>query len=672
MKKIFETNFAGKKLIIETGSLARRANGSVLVKYGDSIVLTAVTASKEPKKGLDFFPLSVEYSEKTYADPNNFPNVSKRSGKPSDKEVLIRRAIDRGIRPLFPEGFKNEVNVNNMVLKKGEETSSQLAAMLGTAAALAISDVPFNGPIASVNIGMKGDKIAINPSPKMLKESDLALVLSGKKDKITMIEAKANEVSEDKMLTAIMEGQKEINKIVHFIENMKKEIGKPKFEFSKENPFKTPKGLADAFKEKLREVLYIDDNQKRNDKLEKVEKEFIIKFTDYYSKKYPNIDLESIGREEHNKIKKETIRKLLLKEGRRIDGRKVNEVRNLFGEVGVLPHTHGSAVFERGETQVLSTVTLGPSRGRDNFVHYYNFPGFSTGEAKTTRATSARELGHGALVIKAIEPVLPNSKEFPYSVAAISEVLASNGSSSQASICGTTLALLDAGVPLKAPVAGIAAGLVSEKNNIDNHVTLLDLQGIEDAYGDMDFKVAGTKNGITAIQMDTKIDGLNKTVIKEALEITKKGRHQILDQVITKLVPEGKTKIPTNIPKVTEIAIDPKKKGLVIGKKGATIKRISSESNTKIEVKEDGKVLIYSNNEVDIKKAIKLINEVVGIDKKPELTNNIQKASQQINNGIKRNGRKIAFTGKRKNKMERQMQHKLMTKSNNKQKQVAM
>jgi polyribonucleotide nucleotidyltransferase len=562
MNKVYTTEFAGKKLTIETGKMAQFANGAVLVKHGDTAILSTALAAKNTKKGLDFFPLSVDFDERDYAFGKIPGGNGKREGKPSDESILIARAIDRPIRPLFPKDFRNEVQISNILMSKDKDCSSLITAMMGTSAALSISDIPFNGPIASVEVGLVDGKIILNPDKNQLKRSDLHLTLAGTKDRIAMIEAGANEISEDIMMKAIDAGQKEINKLVDFLENIRKDIGKEKFSYE---PVIVQEDLYNSIKKnftnKMKSAIITTDKQEREYNLSKLDKEI----SNFVSANFPEHKEQS--KEALTKLEKEVLRNYTLNEHKRIDGRNIDEIRPLNAEVSVLPRTHGSGLFSRGQTQVLTTVTLDAiDSGRNHhytndkqYVHHYNFPGFATGEIKPNRGPGRREIGHGYLAQKALEPVIPTTKDFPYSIRAFSETLMSNGSSSQASIVGSTLALMDAGVPIKAPVAGIAAGLITDSKNPDKFVTLMDLQGLEDAMGDMDFKVAGTKKGITAIQMDTKINGLSREMIIEALKMTKKGREQIIDNVILPTIPEPIKELSPYAPKASTLIVEPGK-----------------------------------------------------------------------------------------------------------------
>ena len=569
MFKCYETELAGRKLTIETGKIAELANGSVMVRYGDTVVMVNVTASKEPREGIDFFPLSVDYEEKLYAVGKIPGSFTKREGKPADKAILTSRAIDRPIRPLFPKDFRNDVCVVATVLSVEQDNSPEVCAMIGTAAALAISDIPFGGPTAAVNVGYVDDKIVINPTTEQREHSRLRLTVAGTQEKITMIEAGADEIPNSTMLQAIKDAHVEIKKLCDFISNIQAEIGKPKFEYQS---FATDKDVYEEIKSNFKERMYKDvqevDKTVRDTNIEKITEDI----TNYFIEKYGEESVEEkkadIANSVHD-LEKECVREMILEEHKRPDGRKIDEIRPLSCEVGVLPRVHGSAIFTRGQTQVMSIVTLGMKSeeqlldGLDEetgkrYMHQYNFPSYSVGEARPSRGPGRREIGHGALAEKALVPVIPSEEEFPYAIRVVSEVLSSNGSTSQASICGSTLALMDAGVPIKKPVAGISTGLVTDKNDPNRYVMLTDIQGIEDFFGDMDFKVGGTKDGITAIQVDIKIDGLTYDIIEQAFERTEKARMYILNDIMLPQIAEPRAEISKYAPKIitTKISVD--------------------------------------------------------------------------------------------------------------------
>ena len=622
MFKTYETELAGRKLVIETGKMAGFANGSVLVRYGDTCVLVNVTASKEPKEGIDFFPLSVEFEEKLYSVGKIPGGFLKREGKPSDKAILTARAIDRPLRPLFPKDFRNDVVVDATVLCVEQDNSPEVAAMIGAATALAISDIPFNGPTAAVNVGLVDGKIIINPTEAEREKSDLTLTVAATEKKITMIEAGANEVPNDVMLEAIKAAHVEIKKICEFISNIQKEIGKPKFEYkSFEVNHDIYEFVEQNYKEDMRTALLEKDKETRDNNVdcltEKIKEDYQEKFGEEALEEH-----ESDFGEAVNKFEKKCVRELIFNEHKRVDGRALDEIRPLSCEVGLLPRTHGSALFTRGQTQVLSVATLGmiseeqtldgiDTEESKRYMHHYNFPPYSVGEARTSRGPGRREIGHGALAEKALVPVLPSKEEFPYAIRVVSEVLSSNGSTSQASICGSTLSLMDAGVPLKRPVAGISTGLVTNPDNDEDYVMLLDIQGIEDFFGDMDFKVGGTKKGITAIQVDIKCDGLTYDIIKEAFERTEKARNYILDNVMLPVISKPREEVSKYAPRIVSTMINPEKIKDVIGPGGKMINKIIDETGVKIDIEEDGQVLIYSTDSEKATQALEMVEDIV-------------------------------------------------------------
>ncbi|MCX7746788.1 MAG: polyribonucleotide nucleotidyltransferase [Clostridia bacterium] len=616
MLKSFSTDLAGRKIVIETGKLAQLANGAVLVRYGDTVILSTATASSTPREGIDFFPLSVDYEERLYSVGKIPGGFIKREGKPSEKAILTSRVIDRPIRPLFPKDLRNDVTVVNTVMSVDQDNSPEVAAMIGASAALTISDIPFNGPIGGVVLGLVDGEIIINPDAKQREKSQMYVTLAGTKEKITMIEAGANEVPDDKMLEAIKIGHEEIKRICSFIEDIAKEIGKPKFEYTSAE---VPEEIFSAVKEfaydKMREAVLAVDKQVRDANMTKLTEEVKA----HLAETFP--EMEKTISEAIYKLEKKVVREYILKENKRVDGRKLDEIRTLAGEVGLLPRTHGSGLFQRGQTQVLTVVTLGAMGdvqmldGVDleetkRYMHHYNFPAYSVGEARPSRGPGRREIGHGALAERALEPVIPEEDEFPYTIRLVSEVLMSNGSTSQGSVCGSTLALMDAGVPIKSPVAGISAGLVIDENNPDNFVTFMDIQGIEDFFGDMDFKVAGTRDGITAIQVDIKVDGLTEEIIRQAFELTKKGRLQIIDDVIVKAIPEPRKELSPYAPKIITTTIDPDKIREVIGPGGKMINKIIAETGVKIDIEDDGRVFIASSDSEAAMKALRIIEGI--------------------------------------------------------------
>ena len=622
MFKSFETELAGRKLIIETGKLAGLANGSVLVRYGNTCVMVNVTASKEPREGIDFFPLSVDYEEKLYAVGKIPGGFLKREGKPTDKAILTSRAIDRPLRPLFPKDFRNDVVVVATVLCVEQDNSPEVAAMIGASAALAISDIPFGGPTAAVNVGLIDGRIIINPTEAEREKSDLTLTVAATPEKITMIEAGANEIPDDVMLDAIKAAHIEIKKICNFIEDIKKEIGKPKFEYKS---FEVDKDvysyIEDNFKDEMKEKVQEADKETRDNNITELSE----KIANSYAEKFGEEDAEehkSDIAEAIYKLEKKCVREMIFFEHKRVDGRKLDEIRPLSCEVGLLPRTHGSALFTRGQTQVLSIATLGmvseeqvldgiDTEESKRYMHHYNFPSYSVGEARPPRGPGRREIGHGALAEKALVPVLPSKEEFPYSIRVVSEVLSSNGSTSQASICGSTLSLMDAGVPIKRPVAGISTGLVTNPDDDKDYVMLVDIQGLEDFFGDMDFKVGGTSKGITAIQVDIKCDGLTYDIIEEAFERTRLARKHILEDIMMPVISEPREEVSKYAPRIVSTIIKVEKIKDVIGPGGKMINKIIEETGVKIDIEEDGQVFIYSNDNEKAIQALEMIEDIV-------------------------------------------------------------
>ena len=621
MFKTYETELAGRKLVIETGKIAELANGSVMVRYGDTVAMVNVTAAKEPKEGIDFFPLSVDYEEKLYAVGKIPGGFIKREGKPADKAILTSRAIDRPIRPLFPKDFRNDVCVVATVLSVEPDNSPEVCAMIGASAALSISDIPFGGPTAAVNVGYIDNQIVINPTLKQREKSRLTLTVAGTMEKITMIEAGADEIPNDVMLQAIEEAHKEIKKICNFISDIKAEIGKPKFEYKS---YAVDKDLYNEISQNFKERMYNDvqaTNKKvRDENIEKISEDITNYIIEKYGEEVAEERKQEIAEIIHD-LEKECVRQMILVEHKRPDGRKIDEIRPLSCEVGLLPRVHGSALFTRGQTQVMSIATLGMKSeeqvldGLDEeetkrYMHHYNFPSYSVGEARPSRGPGRREIGHGALAEKALVPVIPSEDEFPYSIRVVSEVLSSNGSTSQASICGSTLALMDAGVPIKRPVAGISTGLITDKDDPSKYIMLTDIQGIEDFFGDMDFKVGGTKEGITAIQVDIKNDGLTYEIIKEAFERTKIARDYILDNVMLPVISKPREEISKYAPRIMTTTISVDKIRDVIGPGGKMINKIIDETGVKIDISDDGKVFVYSTDIESGKKALKMIKDI--------------------------------------------------------------
>jgi len=607
MFKTYSMELAGRTLTIENGKMAGLANGSVLVKYGETTVLVNVTASKQPKEGIDFFPLSVDYEERLYAVGKIPGSFTKREGKPTDKAILTARAIDRPIRPLFPKDFRNDVVVSCLVLSVEQDCSPEVCAMIGASAALSISDIPFWGPTAAVAVGYVNNQIVINPTEEQRTNSRLTLTVAGTIDKIAMIEAGADEIPDNTMLEAIKMAHIEIKRICEFIQNIKNEIGKPKLEYVSfavnEEIYNV---VANEFSERMKQDVQTPDKPERDEKIDKLTEDVKA----WYGEKFGEEKLEEDSKAIEDslyKLEKKTVRKLILDEGKRVDGRGIYDIRPLSCEVGLIPRVHGSSLFNRGRTQVMSIVTLGMKSeeqildGLDNeeskrYMHQYNFPGYSVGEAKSSRGPGRREIGHGALAEKALVPVLPSVEEFPYSIRVVSEILSSNGSTSQGSICASTLALMDAGVPIKKPVAGISTGLITDENDPSRYVVITDIQGIEDFFGDMDFKVGGTRDGITAIQVDIKVDGLSYEIIAEAFERTAKARRYILDDIMAPQISEPRKEISKYAPKIINMKINPDKIKDVIGAGGKVINKIIEETEVKIDIEEDGSVFIYSDN----------------------------------------------------------------------------
>ncbi|MCI2947201.1 polyribonucleotide nucleotidyltransferase [Staphylococcus caledonicus] len=615
-KKVFKTEWAGRSLTIETGQLAKQANGAVLVRYGDTVVLSTAVASKEPRDG-DFFPLTVNYEEKMYAAGKIPGGFKKREGRPADEATLTARLIDRPIRPLFPKGYRHDVQIMNTVLSADSDCSPEMAAMIGSSMALSVSDIPFQGPIAGVNVGFIDGKYVINPTVEEKEVSRLDLEVAGHKDAVNMVEAGASEITEQEMLEAIFFGHEEIKRLVAFQEEVVEHIQPTKKEFV---PVERDEELVNRVKalteEKgLKETVLTFDKQKRDENLDALKAEIATEFVDEAD---PENDL--LIDEVYailNDLVKEEVRRLIADEKIRPDGRKPDEIRPLDSEVGLLPRAHGSGLFTRGQTQALSVLTLGAlgdyqlidglgPEVEKRFMHHYNFPNFSVGETGPVRAPGRREIGHGALGERALRYIIPDTTEFPYTIRIVSEVLESNGSSSQASICGSTLALMDAGVPIKAPVAGIAMGLVTRE---DSYTILTDIQGMEDALGDMDFKVAGTKEGITAIQMDIKIDGLTREVIEEALEQARQGRLAIMDHML-QTIDQPRKELSAYAPKVEIMTIKPEKIRDVIGPGGKKINEIIDETGVKLDIEQDGTIFIGAVDQDMINRAREIIEEI--------------------------------------------------------------
>jgi len=617
MFKTFETEFAGRQLVVETGKMAGLANGSCLVRYDDTVVLVNAAMSKEPRDGIDFLPLSVDYEERLYAVGKIPGGFVKREGKPTDKCVLVARAIDRPMRPLFPKDYRNDTSIHAIAISMDPEVLPEIPAMLGASIALNISDIPFDRPVGAVKVGLVDGKLVLNPGLKEREVSKLDLTVAATKEKVCMIEAGASEVPDEIMLEAIKLAHAEIKKVCDFISEIKAEVGKTKVEYKS---FAIPedlwKNIYNNFYEDVHTAVQTIDKTVRDENMAVVEEKLKTWYIQTYSEE-EYVKNKSMIAEALYYLEKKNVRNLIINEGMRPDGRGFDEIRPLSCEVGLLPRTHGSAMFNRGQTQVMSVVTLGPKSDEQSldgldeeeskrYIHHYNFPPFSVGEARSVRSPGRREIGHGALAERALEPVIPDISEFPYTIRVVSEVLSSNGSTSQASVCGSTLALMDAGVPIKEPVAGISTGLFTKEDS-DEYIMVTDIQGIEDFFGDMDFKVAGTKNGITAIQVDIKIDGLTYEIIEEAFARTNKARKYILDEIMLKQIEKPREHLSKYAPKIKNIQIDPMKIKDVIGSGGKTINKIIEETGVKIDIEDDGNVFVYGMDEEMIMKALKII-----------------------------------------------------------------
>ena len=610
----YTMDLAGRPLTLEVGKLAELANAAVMVGYGDTRVLCCVTAAPRPRDGIDFFPLSVDFEEKMYAVGRIPGSFNRREGRPGEKGILTSRVIDRPIRPLFPYDFRNDVSVMCTVMAVDHDCSPEIAALIGTSAALAISDIPWNGPVAALKVGLVDGKLVFNPDAEQRKVSDLDVTVVSTGKKVVMIEAGANEVPNDVMFEAIRSAHEENQKQIALINQMVAEIGKPKFDYPHADfDYELFNKITEDFMDEAKAAMDTDDKNVREQRWNAM----IEKWHDKYLEEYPNMDqyLEEIT----YKFQKMIVKKWLL-EGHRVDGRQKNEIRPLDAEVGVLPRVHGSGLFTRGQTQVLSVCTLDTLSANQKldtiweetekrYMHHYNFPGYSVGEAKPARSPGRREIGHGALAERALLPVIPPVEEFPYAIRVVSEVVSSNGSTSQGSICGSTLALMDAGVPIKAPVAGISCGLIQDDDG--SFTTFIDIQGVEDFHGEMDFKVAGTKKGITAIQMDLKNDGLTMEIIKNALDITYDARCQILDQVMLPCIAQPRPEVSKYAPKMVTMHIDPDKIRDVIGKGGSVIQKIVAESGAKIDIDDDGTIHIASPDAESCAIAKKCIDDIV-------------------------------------------------------------
>ncbi len=613
--KVYEYLYAGRPLKVEVGKLAGLANGSCLVRYGETVILCCATASAAPRDGIDFLPLSVDYDEKMYAVGKIPGGFLKREGRPSEKAILTSRVIDRPIRPLFPKDLRNDVSLTLTVMSVDHDCSPEITAMIGASLALSISDIPWNGPIGGAFMGLVDGEIVVNPTAEQRKKSDLELTVAASEKKVVMIEAGAREVDDETMYNAIMKAHEEIKDLLTFINKIIAEVGKPKFAYPSCELDHDMFDEIFAYCEKdVMAALDTDDKTVRDARMQPITEDILAKFAEKYE------DLPTVLPELIYKIQKKIVRRWLLVDKKRVDGRRMDQIRPLAAEVGILPRTHGSGLFTRGQTQVLTVATLGPVsdaqmlEGLDEetekrYMHHYNMPGYSTGEAKALRSPGRREIGHGALAERSLLPVLPSVEEFPYAIRLVSEVVSSNGSTSQASVCGSTLALMDAGVPIKAPVAGISCGLITaEDGSFD---TMIDIQGLEDFYGDMDFKVAGTHKGITAIQMDLKIDGLTPEIIHRALVTTHAARDYILDEVMLKAIPTYRAELSPYAPKMMSMTIDPDKIGKVIGPGGKTIQKIVADTGAKVDINDDGTVFISAVNTDSALAAKAIIDAIV-------------------------------------------------------------
>lgn len=613
MEKIFKYMLAGKELKVTTGKIAELTNGSCIVQYGDTVIMANTAASKEPRQGIDFFPLSVDYEEKLYSVGKIPGGFIKREGRPSEKAILTSRLIDRPLRPLFPKGYRNDVTVIVTVLSVDQDCSPEIAGMIGSSIALTISDIPFDGPTGAVNVGLLNGELILNPNSKQRETTDLDLTVAGTKDAVMMVEAGSNEIKEAKMLEAILFAHEEIKKICDFIEEIKAEVGKEKGEYvafvCDEN---IEKEIREYAKPIINEAIIVVDKLERQAKIDAFKADAKAIFLEKYPENSADID------DALYKIVKEKVRENILVRGIRPDNRTIDEIRKISCEVGLLPRTHGSGLFTRGQTQVLTVATLGVSSDEQTidgiseetskrYMHHYNFPSYSVGETRPSRGPGRREIGHGALAERALVPVIPSIDEFPYTIRLVSEVLSSNGSTSQASVCGSTLSLMDAGVPIKAPVAGVAMGLVKEGDNV---VVLTDIQGMEDFLGDMDFKVAGTAEGITAIQMDMKVHGIDKQVLTNALDKAYVGRMFILDKMLA-CIDKPREEVCQYAPKIIKMSIKPDKIRDVIGSGGKVINKIIEETGVKIDIEDDGSVLIAAENVESAYRAKKIIEDIV-------------------------------------------------------------
>ena len=617
MYKKFEMELAGRTLRVDVDRVAKQANGAVLMHYGDTTVLCTATASEKPREGIDFFPLSVEYNERMYAVGKIPGGFNKREGKASENAVLTDRVIDRPMRPLFPKDYRNDVTLENLVLSVDQDCSPELTAMLGAAIATTISDIPFDGPISTTQVGLVDGEFVINPTAEQKAVSDLALTVASTREKVIMIEAGANEVPEQQMIDAIFKAHEVNQEVIKFIDTIVAECGKPKHSYES---FAVPEELFAAMKEvvtpeEMEEAVFTDDKQTREENIRVVTEKLEEAFAD-------NEEWLAILPDAVYQYQKKTVRKMILKDHKRPDGRQIDQIRPLAAEVDLIPRVHGSAMFTRGQTQICDICTLAPlseaqrldgldeAETTKRYMHHYNFPSYSVGETRPSRGPGRREIGHGALAERALVPVLPSEADFPYAIRTVSEIMESNGSTSQGSICASSLSLMSAGVPIKAPVAGISVGLVTGEGD-DDYIILTDIQGLEDFFGDMDFKVAGTDKGITAIQMDIKIHGLTEQIIREAIARTKEARTHILHDVMNPVIPAARDHVGEYAPKISQYKIDPEKISEVIGKQGKTINGIIDETGVKIDIDESGRIDILSEDQAMIDKAISIIKSIV-------------------------------------------------------------
>ncbi len=618
MVKQFSMELAGRTLTVEIGKVAAQANGAALMRYGDTVVLSTATASEKPREGIDFFPLSVEFEEKMYAVGKIPGGFNKREGKASEHAVLTSRVIDRPMRPLFPKDYRNDVTLNNLVMAVDPDCSPEVTAMLGASVATSISDIPFDGPIAGTRIGLIDGEFIVNPTADQQLVSDLALTVASTAEKVIMIEAGANEVPEDKMIEAIFKAHEVNKEVIKFIDRIVEECGKEKHEYEHVD---TPEDLWNDMvdfitPEAMEEAVFTDVKQVREENIRQIKEKLEERYAEEHEDWLPLID------DAVYKFQKKTVRKMILKDHKRPDGRAINEIRPLAAEIDLLPRVHGSGMFTRGQTQIMTITTLAPLSeaqkidGLDanvtskRYMHHYNFPSYSVGETKPSRGPGRREIGHGALAERALVPVLPSEDEFPYAIRTVSETLESNGSTSQASICASTLSLMAAGVPIKKPVAGISTGLVTGESD-DDYIVLTDIQGLEDFFGDMDFKVAGTHDGITAIQMDIKIHGLTPDIIREAISRTKEAREHILTDVMEPVISTPRDHVGEYAPKIMQMHVDPDKISDIIGKQGKTINAIIDETGVKIDINDEGRVDICGVDQVMIDRAMEIIRLIV-------------------------------------------------------------